>query len=229
MKKTSILLVAIATLIVSIVIASASATHTMLPGNMNGDGKVNSADARAVLRIAARLEPMPEPVEVVGEAPVVTTAAPTTEAPTEPPVQIAFDASKYNSDTLLSDIWEAFPNGTMSDDEVHLDDGNYVIFYQYKNMTFAFIDNYLQTVFISYGSYEPYTDQDYDDMMDPLELNSKDNFLPSFGLSGGEVEFDEDGYLLMHDCGCDTLIMTYDGTALLGVQIAYTDAFVMYN
>ena len=228
MKRTSTLIVALAVLLAAVVFVTASASRILLPGDLNGDGKVNSADARAVLRIAAKLDPQPAPVEVIDAAPATTDAPTTTEAPTtaKPAVPIVFDASKYNSNTQVDQIRKDFPYGTLSKLDLYLDGGPEVLIYQYENMAFAFIGKKLQTVFISFGIYEPYTDQAYDDIMDPLQLRSKDDFLPSFGLSGGAVEIDEDGYLLMHNCGCDTLVMIYDEAAVLGVEIAYTDAFI---
>ena len=101
MKRTSTLIVALAVLLAAVVFvtASASTTQTIRPGDMNGDGKVNSADARIVLRIAAKLEPMPDTVEVVA-----TVAAPssTTEPTTAPTTAPTSSPTAYNREDYFT-------------------------------------------------------------------------------------------------------------------------------
>ncbi|MBQ6163955.1 MAG: hypothetical protein IJK23_05725 [Clostridia bacterium] len=107
MKKISILIIAIAVLIFASVFAAASATTRMTPGDMNGDGKVNSADARAVLRIAARLEPLPDQVEVIA------TVAPSTTEKAEKEPSVTAPSSGTTSTMIIDPVIDVkFPELT---------------------------------------------------------------------------------------------------------------------
>ncbi len=157
-----------------------------------------------------------------------TTETTTTNIFSEIPV--IFDAKRFNNETTIDEIKTLYPTGRIRETVIDVDsDGNEIVIqmYLYQNYAFNFYNEKLQSIFIDY-TVALYTDPEKCPE-EPLVCSSIDEFLPTYGLSGGTIT-DTEGYLYMADnCGIYKFVCFHNGANIQNIELCYTDLFIYYN
>ena len=143
-----------------------------------------------------------------------------------PSKDVIFDALKYNSSSTLNEIMSLYPGGQLEDGIYFTDTSADLKRYLYKNFCFNFADEKLQSIFIDY-KYALYTNES-NCPGETYKCNSTDEFLPLFGLSGGQIS-DSDNLYIADNCGIYKFICFHNGSNIENVEICYTDLILYYN
>lgn len=143
---------------------------------------------------------------------------------------VEFDAKRFNNETTIDEIKTLYPTGRIRETVIDVDsDGNEIVIqmYLYQNYAFNFYNEKLQSIFIDY-TVALYTDPEKCPE-EPLVCSSIDEFLPTYGLSGGTIT-DTEGYLYMADnCGIYKFVCFHNGANIQNIELCYTDLFIYYN